>query len=85
MFELQPYLGLTAIEAWVIACVLFVFGALFEYAAVLLKIKVAATRKTSYDRKMSRLLEAEITDSVVFANGSTVLKKSGKMQVRDVH
>ena len=32
---------------------------------------------------MSRLLEAEITDSVVFANGSTVLKKSGKMQVRD--
>ena len=85
MFELQPCLGLTAIEAWVIACVLFVFGALFEYAAVLLKIKVAATRKAPYDRGMARCLEAELTDSVVLANGNTVLKKGGKMQVRDFH
>merc|ERR1719422_602780 len=27
--------GLTAIEAWMLACILFVFGALAEYAAVL--------------------------------------------------
>ncbi|XP_040575659.1 glycine receptor subunit alpha-2 [Lepeophtheirus salmonis] len=36
--------GLTAIEAWVIVCVLFVFGALIEYAGLLLKIKLGSTR-----------------------------------------
>ncbi|XP_023346796.1 glycine receptor subunit alpha-2 isoform X1 [Eurytemora carolleeae] len=29
--------GLTAIEAWMLACILFVFGALIEYAAILFK------------------------------------------------
>ena len=37
--------GLTAIEAWVIVCVLFVFGALIEYAGLLLKMKLATTRR----------------------------------------
>ena len=37
--------GLTAIEAWVIVCVLFVFGALIEYAGLLLKMKLEATRR----------------------------------------
>ena len=32
--------GLTAIEAWVIACIIFVFGALGEYTVILLKIKL---------------------------------------------
>jgi len=32
--------GLTAIEAWVIACIIFVFGALGEYTVILLKIKI---------------------------------------------
>jgi sterol desaturase/sphingolipid hydroxylase (fatty acid hydroxylase superfamily) len=32
--------GLTAIEAWVIACIIFVFGALSEYTVLLLKIKL---------------------------------------------
>ena len=27
--------GLTAIEAWMLACILFVFGTLAEYAAIL--------------------------------------------------
>ena len=39
--------GLTAIEAWVIVCVLFVFGALIEYAGLLLKMKLEATRRQS--------------------------------------
>lgn len=34
----------SAIEAWVIVCVLFVFGALIEYAGLLLKIKIGTTR-----------------------------------------
>merc|ERR1719151_333878 len=29
--------GLTAIEAWMLACILFVCGALFEYAAILFR------------------------------------------------
>merc|ERR1712008_288643 len=32
--------GLTAIEAWVIACIIFVFGALGEYTVILLKLKL---------------------------------------------
>ena len=39
--------GLTAIEAWVIVCVLFVFGALIEYAGLLLKMKLATTRRSN--------------------------------------
>jgi len=32
--------GLTAIECWVIACIIFVFGALLEYTVILLKLKI---------------------------------------------
>ena len=32
--------GLTAIECWVIACIIFVFGALAEYTVILLKLKL---------------------------------------------
>ena len=42
--------GLTAIEAWVIVCVLFVFGALIEYAGLLLKMKLEATRCVYHKR-----------------------------------
>ena len=37
--------GITAIESWVIACIIFVFGALCEYAMILFFIKLAVLRK----------------------------------------
>jgi len=37
--------GLTAIEAWVMVCVLFVFGALVEYAGILLQMKMRVSTK----------------------------------------
>ena len=36
--------GLTAIECWVIACIIFVFGALLEYTVILLKLKLKKVR-----------------------------------------
>ena len=48
--------GLTAIEAWVIVCVLFVFGALIEYAGLLLKMKLATTRSCSAGSRHGSML-----------------------------
>merc|ERR1719220_955174 len=45
--------GLTAIEAWVIGCVLFVFGALIEYAGILLQMKMRASATLIFQRKSS--------------------------------
>ena len=42
--------GLTAIEAWVIACIIFVFGALGEYTVILLKIKLKKVRTSIIKR-----------------------------------
>ena len=39
------YLGLTAIEIWMIVCILFVFGALIQYGSVLIYLKIIATHK----------------------------------------
>lgn len=36
--------GITAIESWVIACIIFVFGALCEYAFILFFIKISILR-----------------------------------------
>ena len=36
--------GLTAIECWVIACIIFVFGALAEYTVILLELKLKKVR-----------------------------------------
>ena len=72
---------MTAIEAWVIVCVLFVFGALAEYAGVLLKIKIAATRSSTYFNAR-RGLESPGADSIVLANGNTILQDSYNVKIQ---
>ena len=73
--------GLTAIEAWVIVCVLFVFGALIEYAGVLLKIKLGATRKQASYGSVSGSRSVSRENSVVVNNGNTMAEELTK-QVR---
>merc|ERR1719295_927215 len=41
--------GLTAMEAWVIACIIFVFGALLEYTVILLKLKLKKMKSEQVD------------------------------------
>ena len=48
------------------------FGALAEYAGVLFKIKIAATRNSTYER---RGLESPVADCIVLANGNTILQE----------
>lgn len=60
--------GLTAIEAWVIVCVLFVFGALIEYAGLLLKMKIATTRKCN-SRESSVILNGNMPDEKKILRG----------------
>lgn len=46
--------GLTAIEAWVIACIIFVFGALGEYTVILLKLKLTKLYPKPRQRRTRR-------------------------------
>ena len=39
------FTGLTAIEAWMLACILFVFGALVEYAVILFRRQIFAKQQ----------------------------------------
>ena len=70
--------GLTAIEAWVIVCVLFVFGALIEYAGVLLKIKLGATRKQNSFGSVSASRSVSRENSIVVNNGNTMAEELTK-------
>ena len=72
------YLGLTAIEAWVIVCVLFVFGALIEYAGVLLKIKLGAARKKQGFGSVVGSRSASRENSIVVNNGNTMAEELTK-------
>lgn len=59
--------GLTAIEAFVIVCVLFVFGALIEYAGILLQLKVRVSVKKPQPRKINSR-RASCEDQVPLTN-----------------
>jgi len=67
--------GLTAIEAWVIGCVLFVFGALIEYAGILLQMKVRASaslmlhKKTPSPKIINNLNNEIPLQNIAHANG----------------
>ena len=77
-YNVSFYLGLTAIEAWVIVCVLFVFGALIEYAGVLLKIKLGAARKKQGFGSVVGSRSASRENSIVVNNGNTMAEELTK-------
>ena len=43
-------IGLTAIEAWMLACILFVFGALVEYACILFRKQKVEKKEVNIDK-----------------------------------
>ncbi|XP_023327258.1 glycine receptor subunit alpha-2 [Eurytemora carolleeae] len=71
--------GLTAIEAWVIVCVLFVFGALVEYAGILLKMKVQLSMKPKKNMTRCESVDSQIIlHPLAPENGTNGDEKSGK-------
>ena len=76
--------GLTAIEGWVIACIIFVFGALLEYTVILLKLKLKKVRNGSKQQSNGAFiarseLSAECRD-LVPKNGKPVTRKKSATQ-----
>ena len=45
--------GMTAIAAWMIVCIFFVFGALFGYAWLLWKKKKSCLKRKKFSKKLS--------------------------------
>ena len=56
IIKIQKPNSFSAIEAWVIACIIFVFGALGEYTVILLKLKLTKLypNKPRHSRKNRR-------------------------------
>ena len=48
--------GLNALQAWIITCIFFVFGALLEYSVILLRLKIISLRqRLPVETEMKRL------------------------------
>jgi len=56
--------GLTAIEAWLIACIVFVFAALIEYTGILLQMKLR--KLTGSKRKKDNYALTDLAFFVLF-------------------
>ena len=56
--------GLTSIEAWLIACIVFVFAALIEYTGILLKMKLRKLNGTK--RKKDNYAVTDLSFFVLF-------------------
>jgi len=77
--------GLTAIEIWMLACILFVFGALIVYAAILnQKLLMSDDRKSAKKKRRSKnfddspcLAEHKPEEAVLmtFQNGNNMVKE----------
>jgi len=73
--------GLTAIEIWMLACILFVFGALIEYALILFSKQVKKSpiihyqEKQNKDAKLTNLKDADNHNHVTLLsqNGHSIL------------
>ena len=46
-------LGLTAVETWVVSCILHVFGVLAEYALILKMIQVRNVKSSKYQTSLT--------------------------------
>ena len=69
-----------------IVCVLFVFGALSEYAGVLLQVKIAAARNCHYNRRKKHIDLNTVEKGVVLVhrNNSSIYKNKVNILVNSI-
>lgn len=58
--------GLNAMQSWVICCIFFVFGALFEYAIILLQMKIKTFRKVAASMQKDETCAMDVAVLIAF-------------------
>lgn len=58
--------GLNAMQSWVICCIFFVFGALFEYAIILLQMKIKTFRKLPESMQKDETCKMDVAVLIAF-------------------
>ena len=58
--------GLNAMQSWVICCIFFVFGALFEYAIILLQMKIKTFRKLTTPMQKDETCKMDVAVLIAF-------------------